>query len=880
MQGSEALVQTKKVYYTSNMRSLAIVLILTLATCSSGQVLEVPLIKTDASKVDITHFQDVEIAEVLLASGLPVLATEIYADILLNSDISPELERRVRIGLVRSYLAQDEFESAKAQIRILPEDEADSSLELLNVLVSYGSGKAVDWKFLGEALKKINASALSPVEQFWYFLMEGLYAEEGEDLEAAERYLKAALSKAQNAYQRANLKAVLLRESLRGAALESSALKEIERDLKKSRGAAAFTFAKQYALALWHSGKVDDALDWLDLDKQLKRYGRGFSLAQREELRLMRAMMLGESSTEGQLALAELIRSGGSVEVMEVALYLLSRQSEASVVFTELVNEILEQRQAHPLMGQMYYLRSQVALRRGELELAKADAEFLLEKFPGLIRILDAYFILAYAALRDESPQYRTAANFLIQHRESLEEPDRIIKLNILIGDCYYLNGDYANAAEFYDLALSEGPNALGSIFLRVVITSLRIGNLEDALRYIDSLPLGNSVSAEKRWQAEWNIAHALIKQQRAQDAIRRIRSLLASEETVSSMLYLRMLWLEISLALELGEARPDALAQVELLLDQHAQLDNYTSEVKKQTDLLAAELLLLKARVLYQRDESKQARETLGKLRGQYPASMAAQRSYIFQASELELLGNLEAAQAVMLELAEIYPQSPLAPQSIFEGALICERRGVDFYVEAIQLYERLADRFPSDAFLYAARMRQGDLLRLLNDFAGAQMIYETLINSDPGNPQRPVAELARAQCMLALAKKNPAKLGQASSSLERLVDMPNLDLNFRVEAMFKWAFALKEHGFKDRALEVLAESVARNLLDVKLASTLNASGRYWAGRTLLNLGEYLTNRGDFTEAKTVYRKLIAYNLPGRGLAQSRINSIQIINN
>ena len=862
------------------MRILAKVLILALGSLNVGQAVEVPFAATDASKIEISRTQDIEIAEILLAGGLPVLATEIYADILLDSDISPELERRVQIGLVKSHLAQDKFESAKALIVDIVKTEEGDSLKLLEALVAYGSGEAVDWKFVGEQLAEIDSSTLAESEQFWYFLMEALYAEEGGDLAATNRFIAEGLANANNAYQRANMKAVLLREALRGPAVDSSVLKEMERDLKKSRGAAAFTFAKQYALALWHSGEIKDALDWLDLDKKLRRYGRGFTLAQREELRLLRAMMLGEDSTEGQLALAELIRSGRTIEVMEVALYLLSRHSEASVVFAELVNEMLEQREAHPLIGQMYYLRSQVALRRGELELAKADAEFLLEKFPGLIRIRDAYFILAYAALRDEQPQYRTAADFLIQHRESLEEQAKITDLNILIGDCYYLNEDYANAAEFYDLALSESPNALGSIFLRVVITSLRIGNLEEALGYIDSLPLENFVGVEKRWQAEWNIAHALIKEQRAQDAIGRVRLLLKNEAEVPAMLYLRMLWLELSLSLELGESVPDALEQVELLLDRHAQLVKATTGMDEQLDLLAAELLLLKARVYYQIEEPKKATVVLESLRKKYPDSMAAQRSYLFEASELELLGELKDAQAVMLELSEVYPQSLLAPQSIFESALICEQRGVSFYVEAIQLYERFADRFPNDALLYTVRMRQGDLLRLLNDFAGAQLIYETLINSDPVNPNRPMAELARAQCMLALAKKDPAKLSQASSVLERVVDMPDLDLNFKVEVMFKWAFALEEQGLEDRSVEVLAESVAGNLLNVKLASTLNLGGRYWAGRTLLKLGEHLTNREDFAEAKTVYRKLIAYNLPGRGLAQSRINSIQIINN
>ncbi|NCG09402.1 MAG: tetratricopeptide repeat protein, partial [Verrucomicrobia bacterium] len=262
------------------------------------------------------------------------------------------------------------------------------------------------------------------------------------------------------------------------------------------------------------------------------------------------------------------------------------------------------------------------------------------------------------------------------------------------------------------------------------------------------------------------------------------------------------------------------------------------------------------------------------------HPESVAAQRSYLLEASEFELRGQLPEAQAVLLKLPKDYPESTLAPQAIFEGALICQRRGLDFYVEAIQLYERLANSYPQDGLIYRARLRQGDLLRLLNDFAGARLIYETLVNNEPDHPMRPLAEVSRAQCMLALAKKDADKLSKAASVLERLMDMPDLNLNFRVESMFKWSFALDEQGLKDQARIVLARSVERNLLDVKTASALDATGRYWAARTLLELGERLNARGEFEEAKKTYRKLIAYNLPGRGLAQSRINSIQIINN
>jgi TolA-binding protein len=445
------------------------------------------------------------------------------------------------------------------------------------------------------------------------------------------------------------------------------------------------------------------------------------------------------------------------------------------------------------------------------------------------------------------------------------------------------MNGDYNNAAEFYLLALAVRPEALESIFLRVAIASIRAGRLDDALRYIDEMPIGNLAGAEKRWQAEWNIAHALILEKRAEEAIERIQQLNTNQAELSSSLNLRMRWLELNLAIDLKKVPLDASLQVDQLIAQLSDVllaSNGSLEVDAEIEVLAAELLFLKARIAYLDDGIESADASLLELRQNYNASMAAQRSYLLEAAELERRGQLEEAQVAMLNLADKYPESSLAPQSIFEAALICERRGVDHYVETVQLYERLTDRFPDDVLVYRARLRQGDLLRLLNDFAGARLIYETLANTYPEHPLRHFSELSRAQCMLALAKKDPAKLAKAGSVLERLVDLPDLDLNFRVEAMFKWAFALEGQGAKDQARAVLTQSVARNLLDIKSASALNSTGRYWAARTLLELGERLSSRDEFEEAKTIYHKLIAYNLPGRGLAQSRINSIRINNN
>lgn len=826
------------------------------------------------------HTMETVQAEALIRAGLPGSAVDILRLVLNEEDkLREDLILRSRLALIEALVMQNKFKDAQIELLKIPIQSQNDLYWLHSVVISYGNGESVNWDVIKDNLAKIEVEKLPKASVYWYFVMQTLSVENKGTSKAFLEALDEASKKAELPYERAMLGAISLRQVLANGSIPEESLKSLKRNFTSAQGASVYSYAKQYALALWSRGEVEEALKVLDLDKQLKRYGSYFTLEQREQLRLLRAMMQGEATTEGQMALAELIRSGQSAETMEIALHLMSLQSAESSIFTDLLNEIIAREEAHALVGQMYYLRSQLALIRGELDLAKSDAELMLDNYPGMERISDAFLVLAFAALQSEPPQYRTAANFLTQMRDQALDISISAELNERIGDCYYLNGDFKNSIEFYGLALVERPEALGRLFLRVATASIQAGQLETALLYVDQMPLNNAEVALERWQAEWNIAQALIKDARGLEALSRIRKLTQVKQSAIPLeLELRLRWLALKLSLqyELTVDHAAILSQI----NQHLERLSNSTELPPEASALIAEFLLLKSVIYYRSNELENANAVLLDLRSRYSESLASQRSYTLQAAELEILGELEEAQGILLELVDQYPQSELAAQALFEAALMSERRGNEFYVETIKLYDQLANAYPDSDLIYRARLRQGDLLRLLNDFSGAQLVYETLINIYPEDKLRPIAELSRAECMLALVNNDPTKFAKVSSNLERLVDLPNLDLDFRVEAMFKWAFALGELGASVEARAVLAQSVARNLLDTKSAAALGSVGRYWAARTMLELGEQLHLAGELKEAKMIYRKLIAYNLPGRGIAQTRINAIQIIKN
>jgi len=164
------------------------------------------------------------------------------------------------------------------------------------------------------------------------------------------------------------------------------------------------------------------------------------------------------------------------------------------------------------------------------------------------------------------------------------------------------------------------------------------------------------------------------------------------------------------------------------------------------------------------------------------------------------------------------------------------------------------------------------------MNDFAGAQIIYEDLIRSFPEHPRRYVAELSRADCMLALAKRAEGQLKDVAMALERMIDLPNLPVDFQAEVGYKWGFALLQRDALKEAQEVFMLMAGRFLLDGENATRLGVTGRYWMSRALLELGSLLEEAGELAEARRVYRKMVAYNLPGRTIAQSRADRLPVV--
>lgn len=825
----------------------------------------------------------VESAGRALRSGLPGVAEAIYRSLLGRpAGLSPERVAGLRLGLAQALLGQRRYEAARAQLDSVPAETRTSAHALHLALSIFGEGGArVDAAAFRAALRRVKKTDLPEADLPWFALAQGFLAELDEaPAKAAAAYERAAQA-AKLPMLRSHFEALILRQKILSAPGDESLAAELRAKINKFDGQAAYPFVREYAVVLHRLGRIGEAVG--AIERELENITAGYAAEEREQLRLLKGVILGADSESGRAALKELIRTGRNREAMGIALQLLARAPEQEADLMQFLNVMLSLPE-HPLRGQMFYLRSQLAITKEETRsIAEEDARTLLEQFPGLSEITNVYRLLAYAALEKEPPQYRAAADFLVQLRDQSGQDLDLVELNRLIGDCYFLNRDYANAVDFYSAARSReiGVGRSGELFLRLVLALVRSGSMDAALPLIDEADFSGSIGLADRWRAEWNVAQALHAAGELDRALERVRLLLrdASPSSVPAALDFRLLWLEAKLSLDAGET--DGLAP--RLAQMLARLESLPDDVEDTPDaltpqvrrLLKTEILLLQGSVLMRGGEANEGMAVLTELRRSFARTAAAQRSYLIEAAYHGLVGDFVSAQATLANLAQTYPESPLAPQALFEAALYCERRGAEFYPQAVVLHNDLAERYPNDPLYYSARLKQGNLLRSMNDFAGAQIVYENLINGYPAHVMRYVAELSRADCMLALAGNEPDALGDVVVVLERLLDLPNLPLDFQAEASYKWAFALLKSEASAKAKEVLSLSVTRFLLDGSKAAELGAPGRYWVARSMLKLGELLEQEEALAEARRVYRKMIAYNLPGRHIAISRADRL-----
>lgn len=820
-------------------------------------------------------------ADAALAEGFSSLAAGFYQDVLDDPGLNETAVAPAQLNLATALLASGELEQAAAVLATIGAEDPGLAVRvaLRRAWLTYLEGRPTA---AARLVRDFRLSQLPATDYPWGLVLTALLRHADGEYEEANALFDEALEAAPSEGLRNQFELLRLRGELVAGEPREEVVTELRMTARALEGQVGEAEASRLlAVALARLGRGDEALEVIE--QELQRPGI-VGTPRRFDFLLLLSLIAGDESGRGRLSLRQILSGDAEPATQRIALSLLAQapfQGPFRNEFLVFLGELIGDPEQSPLLDEFLGTRALLhALDRNFVQ-AEADALRLVEQFPGSDLFAEMHRLLAYVNWSREPPRYRTAASYVNQLREFVDDPTARARLTVLMGDCYFLNGDYLNASDAYGSALREPDiQRRGEILFQRVLSEVRAGRLGEAERILDESAGVVAMDAGRRWQAEWNLLNARRDAGQTAEAFNRLRSLLSQVGTqaLTPELEVRVRWLEARLTLEAG--RPsETPGLVDALLE---RVEEVPPEALSSSDraAVASHALLVKGEALLALGQRSEALAVFANLRTRFPDSGPDMLSYLIEARLAASENSIVEAQSSLINLADRFPESRYAPIALWEAALQVEQRGLDSsYREAISILERLLREYPESPLVYFARLKQADLSRLLNDFGTALVLYERILAEYPEHPDRYRAELSRADCLLARGSARADSLVAASVVYERLLLDPGVPLDAQIEAGFKWGIALRQRELPEGARRAFYTVKQRGLDDPERAVRLGAQGRYWMARTLLELGslqEAMNTLEGFAHARDLYRQLIAANLPGQEVARSRLDRLQ----
>ena len=814
-------------------------------------------------------------AQRALEMGFPSIAVDLYQRLLNDPATKVELRNQLIIDLTTALLEEDRTSEAEVVLQKfigLP----SAAYRLRQALVAMRERRFDDAR---ASVATIAVDDLPAADRSWFYFLQGTLADVARDLNRSGALYQQAVDAAVSESQR--IRFTLANEQARLGLGEFSEPRAaaLHQNVERLQGRALYVAVSSYAIVLNGLGKKAEAVTLLQRQLQaLPLEERSTS----DEWRLLLGMISGPDEAVGRNALGSLLATGSDRTKQRVALQILARSSSTGVNrddFRRRLDELFGAPATHPLIEDLLLFRAQVALNEKNYPRAETDANRLLEQFPG--SQLKGLALGVLTGVYWEQGRYRNAANQAAKAREVLLVGEVHAQLGVLVAEAYFRAKDFRNAADAYAATLDEIPAGVkpGLLMFQRVIAEIEVSvaaegradRFDAPQAMLDQMAGDKRFDSTYRWQAEWNLARALEAAGETTKAYERLSRLMATPAAVAGLapdLRAQLGWLQANLSLKAGEPTR-TLTLADRLLD---SLEGAEPSLRSQ---IASMTMLLQAQANFALSPSRTdaALERLRTLRADFPKSDAAVYSYIAEADNAAAHGQLVEAQILLRKLTDEYHSSSYAPYALYQNAQYAERRGQDKYLtEAYKILENLVHDYPASDLVFYARLKQGNLLRLLNDNSGAQPIFEQLVNEFSQHQDVLAARLALADCHAAQATADASHQESAAAIYEGLVDLQTAPPDIRVEAGYKYGLGLARRGNISRALEVWGRLITNFLPDDSKAASLRAKGRFWISRTLFEMGDLFEKQGKREEAREAYDLIIRKDLPYVAQAQERL--------
>lgn len=808
-------------------------------------------------------------ADLALQAGFPATAAAAYEGVLADPSVPAERRARLTLSLVTALLDAGEFTRAEDALRSYTGPQ-NTAYQLRAGLLAVVGGRIAQARGALEA-GRIEELGL-PDRGWWHFLAASVADAQGE-IAGANALYEQAIGAAVSSLQRGRFELGREQSRLRSSPANEAQLATLRGNMERFQGTrTGYTAVRTYAAALAALGRSAEAQAvlqrQLDILPPTERDAA-------DQLGLMLGLIAGEDSDAGRRAFRQLLREAQRPETRRLALQLLARGADTPAErdqFRRFLGELIAATPVSPVIEDLLLVRAQTALVEEDYAPAEDDARQLLENFPGTP--LKAQALGVRLAVAWDLKRYRTAADVAAQLRAVIPPGQERSELGVQMAEAFFRAEDYRNAADAYDAALREAPLTAppGILIFQRVLAEIRADRLEAAAQQLDQAAGEPGFDPINRWQAEWNLVREMQVRGQAAAAYERVERLLTNGvQGVPGELRIRLMWLRARLAFD-NDQTARALQLADELLALLRAPDELDAALRTN---VTSTTVLLRAQILLALGRDADGFAALDQLRADFRGTAAAQYSYLVQAGHQSQRGDLAAAQATLITFVDTadYRQSEYAPLALYQAALILERQGLDRQLrEANVLLERLVRDYPRDPLVFYARLKQGDLLRKLNDFPNARLVYEYLLNNHAGHPDELLAHLALADSLLAQGSNNVSNFESATAIYERLRELPSAPPDLRAEAGFKWGYALAKRGQGARAQAVFWSVVQGFLLDAPQAARLGAKGRFWLAKALLELGQIHEDAGRLDEAQRAYQLIVDNKLDGAAIAQAKL--------
>jgi len=887
------------------MRRVALALLALLVASTRAQELRPPVIG-DAGAVTAAENPAAralsELAEETLAAGLASSAADLQRRVLTMNGLPAAARERAALGLALALLERNRGEEAVVVLRDLPDSPRKSLRLTLAALLGNDLGSA------DASARGIRTDSLPPEERPWGLAALGMVGAAREQADAPALLRQAAESAVSEA-QRQRIELLAFRTAIQAGRVDDASLSTLERRVRETQGSdTGFAFARALAGVLARRGDSAGAVAALQST-------RGQASGNPGEADLACGILLGPSNenTSAHLRAAAANPSAAAATrakairalaglVAETAADRVVQEANAAYAF------LSDSRGGCPrspeVTDSIHLARAQIMLTAGNRALARAAAEDLLRETPGSPLAAESIRILALIAWGDNA--YRLAAGHL-DRLSGLVPADRRDAIRTTAADCLFLARDFGVAARAYATLQSESsePMTRDRAFHQSVLCALEEEDgLDRAASRVEEAAAAGKVSRERVLMAAWNTSDHARRNGKAEDFARILGRFSGITQSAPTDFALRFEWLRALSSLANGD-RTSATRYAESVARTLEDLPADASpELRAAAPELRAHAALLRARASATAKPGVEIRELVD-LRARYGKVAAAAASYLAEGRLLAAEGRHAEAQRRFEQLAADYAGDPALAEfaalglheAAEQAATLAATEGESKLVEAARLLATFTTRYPGHPLVFRATLREAEIYRTLGDFDSALRLIEDLTRLQPQHPQRALAELSRADCLMGLAalRRAPnggpdrARISRAVAAYERVVEGWPAEAETLAEARHKLAQALIERARGEAAADAVATRrearlvLAREATDVTSGAreNLGVSGRTWVARSLLLLGERCEADGDRDEAAAAYRLLRDLNagagpgearLPGKAIAESKL--------